>query len=291
MKNNSRTDLAVELKDSVANVDYMGGIEIKNVYDKDCSINECTIIVKDKEAEEVLGKPMGKYITLESRALDSNDISIHKPMMEKLNRILNDELKDKKNILVVGLGNRYVTPDSIGPLVVDNLYITRHLVREGVLNNIRNISALAPGVMAQTGIETQIILKAICDEINPDIILAIDSLAAIDSDRLNRTIQICDTGISPGSGVGNNRARLDKESLGVDVIAIGVPTVISVCALVGKSVDEFINENRLDTEREYNFDFVNENNIYNMFVTPQNVDEAVKRISYTISEAINMLIY
>ncbi len=292
-----RTDLAVELQEEISEKSLLQGVEIFTRYSKDKKIKETKIDVIDEQGAKILGKPIGTYITLESGELRGNDEDIHKPMVDMLHKNLKELIKENDKILVIGLGNREVTPDALGPYVVDNLYITRHLLSEGIIENAREISAISPGVMAQTGIETGIILKALCKEIKPDIIIAVDALAAREPSRLNSTIQLCDTGISPGAGVGNNRIQLNEETLGVKVIAIGVPTVISVPAIINQAIDnmlEVFSENgsnlaeRLTDEEKYTIaSQLIEPDLATMFVTPKNIDEAVKRISYTISEAIN----
>lgn len=293
-----RTDLALELKDDVMEQELSDGVEVyTDTYEG--NIKETIIRVTSRKGERILGKPIGTYITLENDLLRGSDEGIHEPFVAALNRHLSRLMGKAERILVIGLGNRAVTPDALGPYVVDNLYITRHLIAEGLINNVRELSAISPGVMAQTGIETRLILKAICRDIRPDIIIAVDALAARDPSRLNSTIQICDTGISPGAGVGNNRGRLDEKTLGVKVIAIGVPTVISVPAIVNQSiermVDVLVNQNSernfrlsLTDEEKYEMAYeLVEPSLADMFVTPKNIDEAVRRVSFTISEAIN----
>lgn len=266
-----RTDLALELKEDLTKKQGMSGMELTTgVYD-DSDIIETVIKVTNEHGARNLGKPIGTYITLESEKLRKSDEGIHEPFVEILQKHLKEMIQDAKCVLVLGLGNRAVTPDALGPYVVDNLYVTRHLFREGVLKQGREICALCPGVMAQTGIETLQILKAVCMETKPDIVIAVDALAAREPSRLNSTIQICDTGIAPGAGVGNDRKRINEDTLGIKVIAIGVPTVISVSAIVHQKVEDLPEA------------------LASMFVTPNNIDEAVKRVSYTISEAINRL--
>lgn len=291
-----RTDLALELKDDVE-AGNLEGIKVYTNKDRNTNILETRIEVINKKGEEILGKPVGTYITLESKELRKCDEDIHKPLSETLHKHLKTMIKGKEKLLVVGLGNREVTPDALGPYVVDNLYITRHLIAEGLVSSVREISAISPGVMAQTGIESSTILRAICDKINPDVVIAVDALAAREPERLNSTIQICDTGISPGAGVGNNRIMLNEETLGVKVIAIGVPTVISVPAMVYKAIDGMLEaildknvkvEEALTEEEKFNVaGQLLEPDLAAMFVTPKNIDESVKRISFTISEAIN----
>ena len=220
------------------------------------------------------------------------------------------EVKDKDlSILVVGLGNREVTPDSLGPCVADHLSVTRHIVKEygkyaiGV-DDAPMISAVVPGVMGQTGMESAEIVRGIVSETNPDVIIAVDALAARNSKRLNRTIQIADTGIHPGSGVGNHRNGMTMETLGVPVIGIGVPTVVDAATIVNDTMENFIRALESSDSlkgvgevlRSYNagekYEFVKElisPHLNGMFVTPKDVDEMVHHISHTLSEAINML--
>ena len=334
MKRYIRTDLALELKEDLPAQGLIDGVKIFTKNYKDEDIKETIIEVVNKNGEMLLGKPVGTYVTIESKSLREGDDSINKSFMKILHQNLANMIGKADKIMVIGLGNRAITPDSLGPLVIDNLYITRHLINEGLVKEDKELSALVPGVMAQTGIETSVIIKSVCDKVKPDVVIAIDALAAREPERLNSTIQICDTGINPGAGVGNNRARLDKKTLGVKVIAIGVPTVISVPAIVYQSVEGMIdvlkgekNQNKsndieknkkykmgqlkhnaddsIKTENEETYEYNERLNHFTdaekyeiacnllepdlaaMFVTPKNIDEAVKKVSYTISEAIN----
>ena len=224
-------------------------------------------------------------------------------MSQYLHEVLDRLIQKEEKVLVVGLGNKEVTPDALGPLVVEHLFITRHLKKESLLqiNCEKEVSAIVPGVMAQTGMETQEIIRGVVEQTKPDVVIAIDALAARNSNRLNKTIQISNTGIAPGSGVGNYRQALTKETIGVPVIAIGVPTVISVPAIVNDSMqrifqileqvngnnvlDTFTEEEQLELAKE-----IVDKDFASMFVTPKNIDEAVRRISFTISEAINQYV-
>ena len=278
----NRTDLALELKEEKNLGSTQSGIVVKTRIDTTNHIKETKIIIKNKKGEESLGKPKGNYITIEAKDLSSNDGSFHKEMSEALFLNLKEMLGQKRKILIAGLGNANVTADSLGPKVVNNLCITRHLAREGVGKYRFELSAIAPGVMAQTGIETSEILESLVTKIRPDVLIAIDALAARSSSRLNKTIQISDTGIAPGSGVGNHRNEITKHTIGIPVLAIGVPTVISVPAIIhdlfGERSIENIND---DLDEEF----------ISMHVTPKNIDESMKRISYTISEGINHLLH
>ena len=267
-----RTDLALEIKESLPDEEIIDGVELITKNYKNGKIKETIIKITNDKGAITIGKPIGTYITIESKMLRETDDTIYEPIVNILHKTIKKFVGNKKKIMVVGLGNREVTPDSLGPKVIDNLYVTRHLLREGIVKDVKEISAVCPGVMAQTGIETQAFLKSICRDIRPEIVIVVDALAAVEAVRLNSTIQICDTGISPGSGVGNNRSKINEETIGVKVVAVGVPTVISMSALLS----------------QFNIDvFDISTDLASMFVTPKNIDESVKRVSYTISEAIN----
>lgn len=293
---NVRTDLALEVRESFTedNVEVKG-VVLKEEYDKKKDIRITTVIIKDEEGQRAMNKPKGNYITIEAPRLQEEDENYHEPISKEIAgyiKELSGGIKNKE-ILIAGLGNREITPDKLGPQVVDNLFVTRHLIREygnefKEKNEMESMSAISPGVMAQTGMESSEILRGIIRETKPDLVIVIDALAARSIQRLNTTIQITDTGISPGSGVGNNRNALNKESLGIDVIAIGVPTVVDAATIVTDSLERALGEKGFQ-ENEVHM-FINEMNyssMQNMFVTPKNIDESIKRISYTISEALN----
>lgn len=202
----------------------------------------------------------------------------------------------EQSVLVVGLGNREVTADALGPQVVDNLFITRHIVREyGTAayncSKMNQISALEPGVMAKTGMETAEIVKGVVEETRPDVLIVIDALAARSTKRLNRTIQITNTGIQPGSGVGNHRNALTLESLGVPVIAIGIPTVVDAATIVGDALEKMLEEDKdlenVKYKEKQRLQFAELNNMY---MTGKDIDAVIKRVSFTVSEGINIAV-
>lgn len=278
-----RTDLAVELTENLKETEVEDGISME--INQQGKLKETVIRIKNKKGEKSLGKPCGCYITLEGEDLSGFDESYHENLTQMLCHRLKKMLEPYEHVLVAGLGNQDVTADSLGPLVIKNLYLTRHLKREGLVEHVKTVSAISPGVMAQTGMETGEILSSLVKEIKPDVIVAIDALAARNSLRLNKTIQISDTGIAPGSGVGNHRKEITEKSMGVKVIAIGVPTVISVPTIVNDVLSPFLKEGeKLNLSDSLNTELAG------MFVTPKNVDEAVKKISYTISEALNQVV-
>ena len=275
-----RTDLALESKEffcSENKISEISGVvsEKQNIKGFDVT----TVKITDENGEKTIGKPMGTYLTLEAPDMAVPDEGSHREVSEVLSEQLREIIKDEiQSVLVVGLGNREVTPDALGPEVISNLYITRHILREyGEYafpdKKVASISGIVPGVMAQTGMESLEIIKGIIHETRPQLVIAIDALAARSVKRLGRTIQIADTGINPGSGVGNHRKGLNEQSLGVPVVAIGVPLVVDAATIaydVCQDVDKI------------------PNGIAGMFVTPKNIDETVKTMSYTISEGLNM---
>ena len=239
---------------------------------------------------------MGTYITIEAVRLEDEEEEYHqrvgKVIAKKVRQLVCEKKKDA-SVLVVGLGNREVTADALGPQVVDKLYITRHIINEygsAAYGNssMHKISSVIPGVMARTGMESEEIIKGIVKETNPDVVIAIDALASRSTKRLNRTVQITDTGIHPGSGVGNNRNALTKENIGVPVIAIGVPTVVAAATIVIDAIEIISRETGADTY----YKFVEQNTkslseLQNMFVTGKDVDAMIERLSDTLSYALN----
>lgn len=260
-------------------MEEMRGVVFEEEYDEERDVKVTRVRIETENGARALGKPVGTYLTLEASAMSEPDEGSHREISEVLSRQLKTLIGEGvQSVLVAGLGNREVTPDALGPEVVGNLYITRHLLREyGSYafpgEKIASVSGIVPGVMAQTGMETLEIVRGIIKETRPELVIAIDALAARSVKRLGRTIQLADTGIHPGSGVGNHRRGLNEETLGVPVIAIGVPTVVDAATIVYDACH--------DAEKI-------PNGIAGMYVTPKNIDETVKYLSFTISEALNM---
>lgn len=306
-----RTDLALETQEKMQEdkVDLKGVRYFEEEVDKNLVIS--TVVIETENGAKTMGKPKGTYITIEAGNMDEEDEDYHREISAQLANVIQKLMPVKKeelSVLVVGLGNRAVTPDSLGPRVVDNLYITRHILNEyGRFafgkEGMNRISSIVPGVMAQTGMESMEIVAAVVKETNPDFVIVIDALAARNTKRLNRTIQVTDTGINPGSGVGNHRHGLNEKSLGVPVIAIGIPTVVDAATIVndtmstlltalsqneewkriGNSIEELNEAEKYELIRELLSPGLNI-----MFVTPKDIDESVKRLSFTVSEGINM---
>ena len=293
-----RTDLALEARESIGEEESeLRGVSVEEYYRETEDVRVTKVTIDTKNAAKTMGKPMGIYVTMEAPAMVETDEDYHreisKCLAEELLKLLPEE-EEEQNILVVGLGNREVTADALGPQTVDNLYITRHIVREYgkaaySCNRMPLLSALEPGVMAKTGMETAEIVKGVVSETKPDILIVVDALAARSTKRLNRTIQITNTGIQPGSGVGNHRNALTKESLGVPVIAIGIPTVVDSATIVMDAMEKLLEgEENVDAVKFMSRQQPPFPELNNMYMTGKDIDAVIKRISFTISEGINI---
>lgn len=294
-----RTDLALETRESFPG----DGGEIEGVVldkktieiSRDFRFDVSTVKIINESGADRMKKPVGTYITIEIGNVLHIEDDDREKVIEQISMLI-EELAgrlDKLRVLVAGLGNRQVTADSLGPLMVDELNVSRHLALEyghSFLDSLGmgEVCAIAPGVMAQTGMEAEEILSAIADDIKPDIILVIDALAARSVKRVTTTIQVTDTGIKPGSGVGNHRLGIDRESLGVPVIAIGVPTVVEAEVIVGDRIEEFMyRQGFSDDEIQVFLSNMGEPAIRDMYVTPKNIDETVKAVGKLIADVIN----
>ncbi|NEU31630.1 GPR endopeptidase [bacterium LRH843] len=246
-----RTDLAVEARQIALEEDErksnkkskeINGVVVKEEIIEDVIITRVTI---DEVGAKRLNKKAGHYLTFEAQGIRKKDTNLQ----EKMERVFADSfhsfmkeigIKETDTCLVVGLGNWNVTPDALGPLAVENLLVTRHLFElapEQVQDGFRSVSAMIPGVMGITGIETSDVIYGVIEKTKPDFVIAIDALASRSIERVNTTIQISDTGIHPGSGVGNKRKELSKEALGIPVIAVGIPTVVDAVSITSDTID------------------------------------------------------
>ena len=290
-----RTDLALETTERFAEENAeIRGVEVHEEYDEEKDVRTTVVKIVTENGAKSMGRPQGTYITIEAPELSTPDEDYHREISEEISTHLRKliDLKKEKSVLVVGLGNAAITADALGPQVVDNLLMTRHIIKEYGLRGIKHekmhrISGIAPGVMAQTGMETAEIVQGIVSETKPDVVVAIDALAARSVRRLSRTIQITDTGIHPGSGVGNHRNGLTEENLQVKVIGICVPTVVDAATFVHDSMAHLL-DTREETEQKEFLDEMIAPNLYSMFVTPKDVDETIKYLSFTISEGLNI---
>lgn len=307
-----RTDLALETREKFEE-DHVEikGVRLEEEYRKEKEIKITTMVIETENGAKAMGKPKGTYITLEAENMDCQDEDYHREISMELAGIVKRLLPQKEealSVLVAGLGNREVTPDALGPRVVDNMMITRHVLKEfGKYafgeEEVNAVSGIVPGVMAQTGMESQEIIRGVIEETKPDVMIAIDALAARSTRRLSRTIQITDTGINPGSGVGNHRHGLSKGTLGIPVIAIGVPTVVDAATIVSdtmqtliQAMEEHSHLNTLSTGLNAlndmeKYELIREllsPQLNTMFVTPKDIDESIKRLSFTLSEGLNI---
>lgn len=310
-----RTDLALESQERLQKDNgQVKGVRLEEEK-KDNGVVISTVFIDTENAAKAMGRPRGTYVTIEAPEMIEEDAGYHRDISVELAQILrqmvaqyeskvSDDLKEGMDVsvLIAGLGNREVTPDALGPKVVDNLFITRHIINEfGHYafsdEKTSKISGIVPGVMAQTGMECVEILRGIIKETDPDFIITVDALAARNVKRLNRTIQLTDTGITPGSGIGNHRNALNKESLGIPVISLGVPTVVNAATIVADAMNDLIeaeansNEDLQKLDEHERQELAREllsPQLNGLFVTPKNIDDSIKSLSYLISEGLNI---
>ena len=306
---NFRTDLASERRDIYQKANNVEG-QINGVESEQEKIDENLRVervkITNEEGEKAIGKPVGTYVTVDIRGLKiAQEEELEKAatvVSRELGKIIDNHIDKQGEILVVGLGNIYVTPDSLGPKVINDIEVTRHIINylpQYVEEGTRMVSAISPGVLGTTGIETVEILKGIVDNINPKLLIVIDALASRSIERISSTVQISDTGIVPGAGVGNTRSEISKNSLGIPVVAIGIPTVVETAVLVNDSLDLFIEKlqeeaksndylNRL--KEEDNYEEIKEALIpkeYNLIVTPKEIDELIENMTKIVATGIN----
>ncbi len=293
-----RTDLALEVRESFPEDDVeLSGVVLSEYRPENTEIRISKVEIKDDRGAKQMGKPKGVYVTVEAKEYLNNsrreeDILV-KEIAKQVKELCDNECRGKR-ILVAGLGNRDVTADSIGPKVIEKLFVTRHLIQElgedfQKKHRFEMVSAIAPGVMAQTGMESFEILSGIVRETKAELLILIDALAARSTERLNTTIQLTDTGICPGAGIGNHRKALNQETLGVKILSIGVPTVVDAATIVKDTMDAvlsgqgFSEEELKSLHRE-----IREESTKNMFVTPKNIDESIDRMSNILADALNL---
>lgn len=308
MRKNIYTDLALEVKELYSEEkEELSGVSVEEFVENNVKVTEVKVL--DENGAKSMGKPIGTYLTMEIPDFvhyDGETMDDTSKVVAKWLKPIVD-MKKNKTALVVGLGNWNVTPDAIGPKVISKTMITRHLkelVPDKIDEEITPVCGITPGVLGLTGIETAEIIKGIVEKIKPDIIVAVDALAARKMHRVNKTIQISTTGISPGAGVGNTRKELNEKTIGIPVIAIGVPTVVHAATLANDTIDLAIDEmskyategsefynmlKNMDKNEKYRM--INEIlNPYvgNLMVTPKEVDVVTESMSKIIANAINI---
>ena len=306
---NFRTDLASERRDIYKKANKLEN-EIDGVESEKEEINENIKVervkITNENGEKTIGKPIASYITIDVNKLKiAQEEDINKAaetLSNELKKIVDCHVDSNGEVLVVGLGNIYVTPDSLGPKVINEIEVTRHIIKylpQYVEEGTRMISAVSPGVLGTTGIETVEILKGIVDNIKPKLVIVIDALASRSIERISSTVQISDTGIVPGAGVGNTRSEISIKTLGIPVIAIGIPTVVETAVLVNDSLDLFIkklqdeaksNDYLNNLQQEDNYEEIKEvlvPNDYNLIVTPKEIDDLIENMKDIVAKGIN----
>ena len=307
---NFRTDLADERRDLYKKANKIenevDGVEAEEeqVTDK---IKVTRVKITNEQGEQAIGKKKGNYITIDIQKMniitEEEAQKASETLANELRKLVENKIQSKEDVLIVGLGNEEVTPDALGPNVVKDIEVTRHIINylpQYIDENARPVSAIAPGVLGTTGIETLEVIKGVVDNIKPKLLIVIDALASRSMERISSTIQISDTGIVPGAGVGNTRKELTENTLGIPVIALGIPTVVETAVVVNDALDLFIEKlqqeaksndylNRL--KEEDNYEQIKEALLpkdFNFIVTPKEIDELILNMSEVVARGINM---
>ena len=307
---NFRTDLADERRDLYKKANNVEN-EVEGIESQQEDVNEKIKITRVKitseQGEQAIGKPKGEYITIDIKKInllteeELEDAS--KILAKELKRLIGEKIEFKDDVLIVGLGNEEVTPDALGPNVIKNVEITRHIINylpQYIDENTRPVSAIAPGVLGTTGIETLEIIKGVVEHIKPKLLIVIDALASRSMERISSTIQISNTGIVPGAGVGNTRKEISENTLSIPVIAIGIPTVVETAVVVNDALDIFIeklqqeaksNDYLNEIKEKDNYEEIKEALLpkdFNFIVTPKEIDELVLNMGKVVANGINM---
>ncbi len=277
-----RTDLATEARELAigSKIGDVDGVDYEEAADR--GINYQKLVVLNKNGEDAIGKPIGTYFTAEINSVIRRESETFTDAVTALSGLIKQligEIHDNSCTLVVGLGNRDITPDAIGPLCTESVLVTRHLKEHAPQDFafLSPVAAMSPGVLGTSGIESADYIKWVCDNLKPERVVVVDALAARNLDRLCRTVQITDTGITPGSGVGNSRSAINKDVLGIPVIAIGVPTVVDIRSLLADMGDVKLSEKTANSN--------------DMIVTPRNIDSDVSCASRIVAYAINLALH
>lgn len=307
-----RTDLAVENRElyKQATNEDSKGVDIEKEEKESYTVTRIKVL--NKEGSENMHKPIGTYITIDAPGLNKSD----EDLKDEISQVVAKEIKglgknnENSKILIVGLGNWNITPDALGPKVVERVLVTRQFFvnfNKEIDETVANVAALSPGVMGITGIETGEIIKGVVEKVKPDLIIAVDALASRKMDRVSTTIQISDTGINPGAGVGNNRMEFNEHTMGVPVIAVGIPTVVDAATIVNDTLDLIIDS--LKTEAKVGSEFysllsqISSDEKYsliqevlapymkNVVVTPTDIDQVVDDLSIIVANGLNMALH
>lgn len=290
-----RTDLAMEARELHPS---LSGVTEESEEHEGVAVTRIALTTDDAAAR--LEKRKGRYVTLDAPELSARPLDL----FERVSRALSNELSRLmeglgtcENVLVVGLGNRAITPDSLGPRVVESIYVTRHIEQympDALPGPVRAVSAVAPGVLGVTGVETMEIVRGVVEHCKPDLVIAVDALASRRAARISTTVQLTDAGISPGAGVGNNRTGLDRETLGVPVIAIGVPLVVFATTISQDTISLIADETGLHNDEERLKELaakVIAEHIGELIVTPKEIDSIVADMTRIVADGINMALF
>ena len=290
-----RTDLAMEARELHPS---LSGVTEESEEHEGVAVTRIALTTDDAAAR--LEKRKGRYVTLYAPELSARPLDL----FERVSRALSNELSRLmeglgtcENVLVVGLGNRAITPDSLGPRVVESIYVTRHIKQympDALPGPVRAVSAVAPGVLGVTGVETMEIVRGVVEHCKPDLVIAVDALASRRAARISTTVQLTDAGISPGAGVGNNRTGLDRETLGVPVIAIGVPLVVFATTISQDTISLIADETGLHNDEERLKELaakVIAEHIGELIVTPKEIDSIVADMTRIVADGINMALF
>lgn len=277
-----RTDLASEARELVigTNPKDIEGVKYEDAEDRGIKYHKLTVL--SENGQVALDKPIGTYYTAEIASVLRRESESFIDTVEALSSLIKEmlgEIGGDECTLIVGLGNRDITPDGIGPLCAESVLVTRHLKEHAPKDFafLSPVAAISPGVLGTSGIESADYIKWVCDNLKPKRVIAVDALAARSLDRLCKTVQITDTGITPGSGVGNSRSAINSQVLGVPVIAIGVPTVVDIRSLLADMGDTKLSEGAANTN--------------DMIVTPRNIDSEVACASRIVAYSINLALH
>lgn len=307
---NFRTDLADERRDLYKKANKIenevDGIEAEEEQITD-KIKVTRVKITNEQGEQAIGKKQGNYITIDIQKMniitEEEAEKASETLANELRKLVENKIQSKEDVLIVGLGNEEVTPDALGPNVVKDIEVTRHIINylpQYIDENARPVSAIAPGVLGTTGIETLEVIKGVVDNIKPKLLIVIDALASRSMERISSTIQLSDTGIVPGAGVGNTRKELTENTLGIPVIAIGIPTVVETAVVVNDALDLFIeklqqeansNDYLNQLKEEDNYEQIKEALLpkdFNFIVTPKEIDELILNMSEVVARGINM---
>ncbi|MBR1585906.1 MAG: GPR endopeptidase [Clostridia bacterium] len=287
-----RTDLAMESANGAS-----GPVEgVETSIHRQGDMEETVVVIRTPEAAQTLEKPQGRYVTLYHPGLFHAEAAERLSLSRALAKAVQGMLPPDGDLLVIGLGNRHITADALGSQVLDGLLITRHMKQvtlRGLQGRLRGVCAAAPGVLGVTGMETAEMVRGMVEHVRPAAVIAIDALAARESGRICTTIQVTDTGIRPGSGVGNHRLGLTRDTIGVPVIAVGVPMVVYAAVIARDALTLLLQDIGLKEEEHARtvdllIDKVAREGLGDMVVTPREVDEMVGRVARIIADGLNI---